>query len=341
VGGAGLYKSVGPWLDRTIIFAAGVLTAELIIQCLRPVSNLPKLWVGTVAFALFAVAPWTYKMITAAWLEIYFVFFFLLAIWLFIKGRNRLACLAYFLACVAHYQWGVIIGVVWAAVFVLGRLLGEFKQIQSYLPSSARRGKGMLIFVGLSVLPAFQELITRRIASATVTAAGGSSLLTRIGITGYDPHNGGILGALQFLGGHRLAFCLKDAGKLLGGGDLTQKIAAHNCILVTIGMAMVSVMAIFGLIQLMKKSETARLAFFPLSVGLLIVASVLQQSMSAHLLGYSYLFSPLFAGGWLGISLWASERLKTSTMTLVMMTPVVVAILLLSIRINQLAGLSH
>ena len=38
----------------------------------------------------------------------------------------------------------------------------------------------------------------------------GTSILTRIGISGDDFHNGGLLGSLQFLGGNRITACLID-----------------------------------------------------------------------------------------------------------------------------------
>ena len=45
------------------------------------------------------------------------------------------------------------------------------------------------------------------IAQDNLNAENKNVLLTRIGISGYDPHNGGIIGALQFLGGNRISVC--------------------------------------------------------------------------------------------------------------------------------------
>ena len=338
VGGVGLLNALGPVFDKSIIFLTCVLAAEMLIQYVRSVTTLPKIWVGVVSFVLLTTAPWTYKMVTAAWMEIYFLAFFLLAMWLFIRGHNKSACLAYFLACISHYQFGFIVGVVWGATVVLGRVLGESAQIHAFLPEFARRAKGILTLVALSVLPVMQELFTRWIAARSVTGAEGMSLLVRIGISGSDPHNGGILGALQFLGGHRITVCLKDAGRLVSGGDINERIGAYNCVLATVSMTVVSVLSIVGVISLLKNSANARIVIFPLSVALLIVAAVLQQSMSVHLLGYSYIFSFLFSAGLVGMIIIAHRHIQINALTLVATTPIVVAVALLSIRINMLAS---
>ena len=59
--------------------------------------------------------------------------------------------------------------------------------------------------------------------------SAGSSLLYRIGITGNDIHNGGILGALQFLGGNRITICFDNYISNIGDLSLNQKIEIFNC----------------------------------------------------------------------------------------------------------------
>lgn len=338
VGGKSFLLIIGPVFDQAIIFLTGALVAELFIKIASYASGLPKIWVGVASFLLFVTAPWTYKMITAAWMEIYFLAFYLLAMWLFLRGQNRTACIAYFLACISHYQWGLIVGFVIASTVILGRALGETSRMHTFVPEFTHRIKGIMTLVVLSMLPAMQELITRWVAARSIVGAGGSSLLTRIGISGDDPHNGGILGALQFLGGNRITVCLKDPGRLMSGGDINEKIGAFNCVLVTAGMAIVSVLAIYGVIFLIKKSPVARIVVFPLALALLIFAAVLQQSMSVHLLGYSYIFSFLFSAGLFGVIIKFQRYVQSNTLTLLVTTPVVVAVVLLSIRINLLSG---
>ncbi|MEO5328899.1 MAG: hypothetical protein H7829_11730 [Magnetococcus sp. THC-1_WYH] len=341
IGGRGLLNTLGPALDKLVIFLAGALTSEILILCVRSVTSLPKLWVGVVSFVLFTTAPWTYKMITASWMEIYFLLFFLLAMWLFLRSHNKSACFAYFLACTFHYMFGVIVGVVWVASVMLGRVLGESSKMQSFLPEFVRNSRGIMTLAVLSILPAMQELFTRWIASWSLSGTAGSSLLVRIGISGDDPHNGGILGALQFMGGNRITFCLKDPGRLVGDADINEKITAFNCVLATAGMTFISFMSIIGIILIIRISATARVVLFPLAMALLIVASVLQQSMSVHLLGYSYIFSFLFVSGLVGIVIQSHRHIQINALTLIVATPIALAVSLMSIRINMLSGLSH
>jgi len=338
-GGEGALRFIGPLLDKSVIFITGVLSAELLIKCARQVSALPALWVGGVCFALFATSPWTYKMVTAAWMEIWFLVFFLMSLWLFLHRKNRAACAAFFAASLLHFHWGIVIGVVWGSVYVLGKAFSESDRIKYLIPEFGRKGRGMATLIGLSVFALTQELVTRMIVSRWfLQNSGGSSFLMRVGISGDDPHNGAILGALQFLGGNRVTVCLANASGILSGSNLDEKIAAFNCLLSISGMVLVSVAALIGIVLLMKQSSVARTVFFPLLASLLVFASVLQQSMSVHLLGYSYIFSCLFSAGLLGLIVRGGDHPRSTTLTLVMATPVVVAVILLSIRVTMLAG---
>jgi hypothetical protein len=76
-GGFEALKLYGPLIDKLVIFIAAVVAAELIIICVHKYSVLPRYFVGVVAFILFVTAPWTYRMLLSAWIEIYFLAFFL------------------------------------------------------------------------------------------------------------------------------------------------------------------------------------------------------------------------------------------------------------------------
>ena len=50
---------------------------------------------------------------------------------------------------------------------------------------------------------------TLRISASSIAGSGsGSDLLIRIGISGTDIYNGGLLGSLQFLAGNRISQCV-------------------------------------------------------------------------------------------------------------------------------------
>jgi hypothetical protein len=165
----------------------------------------------------------------------------------------------------------------------------------------------------------------------------GSLLLSRIGISGTDPHNGGLLGALQFLGGSRITVCFGERSRFFTG-DLEQKIAAYNCSLSIAGMAVVSTLALVGVAYLIKNARGLRVPVFSLAVALLIFISVLQQSLSVHLLGYSYIFTFVFAAGLLGLIIWFASLVKSSVLSIILFTPIVTGVILLSIRVSMLGG---
>jgi hypothetical protein len=76
---------------------------------------------------------------------------------------------------------------------------------------------------------------------------------------------------------------------------------------------------------------------FPVSMILLITVTVFQQSFSVHLLGHSYPFALLFACGLVGLFLKGAEVIQSRSLSLIVLTPIVVACVLLSIRISMLS----
>jgi hypothetical protein len=337
-GSESVFRYYGPLVDKVVIFVTGYLVAEILIKCVRNFINLPRVWVGGVSFALFAFSPWTYKMITAAWMEIWFLMLFLFAMLMFNVGKNRVAYVSFFCACMMHYQWGVVVGFIYGSVFFLGSALSEFDRTKCFLPEYAHRRAGALVLFILSIIPVMLEVLTRTAASYQLNQlAGGTSLLTRIGISGGDMHNGGILGALQFMGGVRITQCFSD-GAAVFSGTLDQKITAFNCVLSVGSMVLVSVFAIGGVVFLLKASSIAKAMVFPISISFMVFVAILQQSLSAHLLGYSYIFAFLFSAGLVGCFTFISMKVKTQSIALVVTTPLVVSVIVLSIRISMLGG---
>ena len=66
---------------------------------------------------------------------------------------------------------------------------------------------GCMAFIIFSLLiPVLAFFLIRFFAQQDLSGMVGSSILYRIGISGDDIHNGGLLGALQFLGGNRIQY---------------------------------------------------------------------------------------------------------------------------------------
>jgi len=167
----------------------------------------------------------------------------------------------------------------------------------------------------------------------------GSSLLGRIGISGNDIHNGGILGALQFLGGNRITLCLSNFSGNLSSMSLDTKIEIFNCTLSILSMFAVSVISLFGLFIIYKYEEKFfNLIIFPLLFLLLSFVFILQQSSSVHLMGYSYYFSLLFSLGLSYLIMHLLRKFNYSLLSICFSFPLIFGLIILCLRVNMLTG---
>jgi len=331
-------KGYGPLIDKLVIFTAAGSAAELIIICVHKYSSLPRYFVGLVSFVLFVTAPWTYRMLLSAWNEIYFLAFFLLGLLHFAYSRTKTGLTMLFLAGFFHYQWALAVAGFYGLLFLGSRYLVREEQAKQYLPGYGRTLRGLLsIVLVLVVLIPFNGAL-KWLALQHTESRSGSSLLFRIGISGDDIHNGGLLGALQFLGGNRVTLCLADYGGGVLSNSLTDGITRYNCFLSIGGMALMSLFAIVGLIILLKRSVAAKWIVFPLIYALMLFITILQQSLSVHLMGYSYIFSFLFAAGMVSFMVFFAQFIGSAILKVLLSIPCVLGIVFLSIRVSMLTG---
>ena len=277
-------------------------------------------------------------MLLSSWAEVYFLPLFLMGMFFFAHDRNRYGLLMLFFASFFHYQWALAAAGLYGLLFLGSQFLVRDPYSKLYFPGYARTIAGVFILVSAMVIPTLFEGCLRWLALQNMKSASGSSLLFRMGISGNDIHNGGLLGALQFLGGNRVTLCLADYGSGVLSINLTDGITRYNCILSIGGMVLLSLSAIIGLVILLKKSAPAKWIVFPLMYALLLFITILQQSLSAHLMGYSYIFSFLFAAGIVSLMVFLAQFIGSSTLKLVLSIPCVVGIVFLSIRVSMLTG---
>jgi len=335
----GLQK-YGPQVDRLLILIAAVAAAELIIICVNKYSSVPAYFVGVVSFVLFATAPWTYRMLLSSWTEVYFLLFFLLGTLFFAHGRNIVGLMMLFFSGFFNYQWASAVAGLYVLLFVGSLGFRHDSQSRQYLPKYGRTVRGFLSIVFVLMVSVLLEGALKWLALRNLEGSSGSSLLFRVGISGDDIHNGGLLGALQFLGGNRVTLCLADYGGGVLSANMTDGIARYNCILSIGGMVMLSLAAIIGLVILLKKSVPSKWIVFPLVYALLLFITILQQSLSAHLMGYSYIFSFLFAAGIVSLMVFLSQFNNSSTLKVILSIPCVLGIVFLSIRVSMITGVN-
>jgi hypothetical protein len=335
----GLQK-YGPQVDRLLILIAAVAAAELIIICVQKYSSVPSYFVGVVSFVLFATTPWTYRMLLSSWTEIYFLAFFLLGTLFFAQGRNRVGLTMLFFSGFFNYLWAFAVAGLYVLLFLGSQGFRRDSQSRQYLPKYGGNVRGFLSITFVLTVSVLLEGALKWLALSNLESALGSSLLYRMGISGDDIHNGGLLGALQFLGGNRVTLCFADYGGGFLSANMTDGITRYNCILSIAGMVMLSLAAIIGLVILLKKSAPAKWIVFPLMYALILFITILQQSLSAHLMGYSYIFSFLFAAGIVSLMVFLSQFSNSSALKVILSIPCVVGIVFLSIRISMLTGMN-
>ena len=238
-----------------------------------------------------------------------------------------------------HYLSGFVLAFVLLAFSILSVVYRERSVFLSFIPSVLHQHRRVWIYSLCALGPAFVHLGLRALYTASSGQVGqGSSLLFRIGVSGDDIHNGGIVGALQFLGGVRVSQCISMLGADgLQGSSLMSKISAFNCSLSILGMFLLSALSVLGVIWLLRTKPASRTLLFPVAMILLITVSVLQQSFSVHLLGHSYPFALLFACGLVGLCLKGAEVIQSRSLSLIVFTPIVVACVLMSIRVSMLS----
>ena len=333
-------KAYGPLIDRLVIFIAAGTAAELIIICVHKYSSLPRYFVGVVSFVLFITAPWTYRMLLSAWNEIYFLAFFLMGLLHLAHRRTKKGLIMMFFAGYFHYQWALAVAGLYVLLFLGSRYFVRDVQAKQYFPENVRTVGGMLSIWLVLVMWVPLDGALRWLAQQHLESVSGSSLLFRMGISGDDIHNGGLFGALQFLGGNRVTLCLVDYGSGALSNSLTEGITRYNCFLSIGGMVLLSLFAIVGLVILLKKSDPAKWIVFPLIYALLLFITILQQSLSVHLMGYSYIFSFLFSAGIVSLMVFLTQFIGSSTLKIALSIPCVVGIVLLSIRVSMMTGVN-
>jgi hypothetical protein len=339
-GGIEMLYFAGPIIDKIAIFSCGILISELFIRSIKIHTHLPLIIIGSVCFTFFIISPWTYKMLIAPWFEVYFLMFFLLGMLFFQYAKNALGLASFFVASIFHAQWAIAITVFYILVAISAKILGKKNNSIKYFPFLTNESKQIFKTLLVLLIPVLAFISIRIFADRFLEGGLGSSILFRIGISGDDIHNGGLLGAIQFLGGNRITQCIQSPLTNIISNDLTIKIALFNCTLSILGMIIISLISIVGAYFFIKSSTNAKKIFIPLIFSLIFFITVFQQSLSVHLMGYSFIFSSIFALGLSHLLIMANNRFNSQVLGLVFSFPLIFGILILSIRVNFLTGLN-
>mgnify|MGYP006082288693 CR=1 FL=1 len=339
--GKDIFLVAGPLLDKSVIIFTGILLAELGLRIFNSSKKpfvFPDLITGLAIFILFLSSPWTYKMFLASWAEIYFLMFMLIGLICLQLKKNISGVLFFFLAGVFHYIWAFIASIFYLLIIILPRFTNDEYKNNFFSTTLAESSiKKFILILSLS-LPALVYVCMKLYASTFIEGGMGSSLFFRVGVSGNDFHNGGILGALQFLGGNRINTCVNVDNISFVGENLNLAIFTFNCVLSLSGMALISIFSIFGMSILLSNSATARSIFIPLAFSLLVFIMIFQQALSVHLMGFSYIFSVFFSLGVVSFLNYLSEYISSLVLKIIFMSPLVLGIIILSTRVSMMTG---
>jgi len=334
-------KLYGQLVDKTIIFITGCLFSELYLKLLKQ-SNLKNLIKVFFLFFIFIITPWTYKMIIFPWSQIYFILFYLIGILLILKKKSKLGLASIFFGSAIDYISAAAIGVFY--IFLLAFL--SFKKKDSFIQSYffiKHNDKFFNYKIIISLfLPFIIYIVLRLLVANEFKIVEGSSLLTRVGISGNDDGNGSLLGALQFLAGNRITVCfIGFSENWTFTSNLSQLGGIYNCILSLVSIFLVSLISIFGLyISFKNRDSFFKLIIIPFLFLMMSYTFILQQSASVHLMGYSYIFSILFSVGIVNFFFKILEKHNFSVVSILLIIPLTIGIVLLCIRVSMLTGIN-
>lgn len=330
----------GPIVDKLVIFLSGVVLVEIFLALVDKDKRKQKYFflVSTIIFTLFISNPWTYKMIIASWFVIYFMLFYLFGIYLMIKKKLEMSLIFFFISSLFDPQSALIIIFLYGLIIILINL--KFKKID-WLQNFFFGIKNLKYILISLLIPLIIYLVLRIVASSYFEFTQGSSILLRVGISGDDIHNGGIIGALQFLGGNRLTKCFFNYGLAnFQQLSLESGIYIYNCFLSTLSLIVISLIALVGLLLIVKNYKKLNIIVIPILFILIFYTFILQQSSSVHLMGYSYFFSVLFPFGIAGVILNLWKKFYYSTISIILTLPCIAGIILLCMRVSMLTSSS-
>lgn len=331
-------KIFGHFVDKFVIFFSGVLIAELYITFTKK-KRLVDFFQAIIIFTFFIINPWTYKMLIAHWSIIYFVLFYLLAIMMFLNKKQNTGLLLFIISGLFNHESSTGLAVFYVIILTILYISQKENLIRTYFPGIDKKNLLNYKIIISLILPLLFYFILKSYALSNMEIFIGSSILERIGISGNDLHNGGIIGSLQFLSGNRISKCIVNSNALLDKNNLLFSIFSYNCILSIIGMFLISLISIFGLFIFYKNHILFfKLIIFPFLFLLLSYLFLLQQSSSVHLMGYSFYFSAIFSIGITAAIFSILKKYNYSAIVTTISIPTVIGIILLCIRINMLTG---
>jgi len=323
--------------DYCLICFVAALSAEIIYIAIRPSEAILAIFWPVSGFALFLASPWSYRMMLAPWHEVTWLFFYLLAALFFLLNYKYMGLLSLIIAGFYHWQWSFFVFIFYVITYFVD-LLQNTKVMPFLLPPNLRVRPGLFMLMSATIVPAIFYYAQGLIASSSSLNLkhNGSNILFRIGIDGLtNVHHGGILAAMQFLGGNRVSLCLQAASDF----ELGNIIAKFNCIASIIGVVALSLVGIFGYLWICSSNKSLRWLTLPTLWSFSAFGLIFQQSYAVHLQGYSFIFAFIFTLGLVYVLQKACALIRLPpALGLTCCIPIIAGILINFTRVNYITG---
>jgi hypothetical protein len=193
--GAENLKHYGHLVSKFTILITGILISELLIKLQKNKNEVHNFIKAILCFIFFIISPWTYKMIIADWTTIFFIVFYLLGVLFFLNNRQNIGLLLLFISGLFDYQSSAGMGVFYTMILVILFINKRKNLIKTYFPNIFDNKSFPYKIIVSLFAPVLFFIFLKFIAASELDVHAGSSILVRVGISGNDTHNGGLLGA--------------------------------------------------------------------------------------------------------------------------------------------------
>jgi len=343
LGGENIFSIVAPHVDKIIIFFLSSIIAEVCVNLFEKNNNLSKNIIGISSFLVFCTLPFTYRMLIGAWQDVYCLLFIYLSFLFFSFEKKRLGLLVLIYGLLWQYHWSIILGLFYLSTYIYSKLSYSGNKLLVLFPPGFRsKNKSIIFMFAFSISPLI-NLFQRILLNLNGYNLTNSTLLFRIGIDNANNwHHGGLISALQFLGGNRITLCIQP--EILSNFNSSNisfaQIFSFNCILSILSFALFSLISIFSYSIFAKFKKELSWILIPPAFAFFFFVFIFQQNNATHLQGYSIYFAPIFTIGILSMFhqfQWLNKKHLFSHMFFVIF---VSAIVITNIRVSFLTGVN-
>ena len=337
------FQEIAPYVDRFVILFLTIVVSEMAIHIFRYKTFIPANLIAVWTSLIFISLPFSYRMLLGMWQDVYCLLFLLLGFLLISKNKIIVGTSVLFYATLWQYHWSFLLGIFY--LFIRLCFLFPYTKNNSInlFPPSFRTYKSSLFFVFIFFISPLISLLQKLLLEFNGYTITNSDFLYRVGIdSSTNIHHGGILAALQFLGGNRISLCLPSSLNLhLPNFSILQgNIFLFNCLLSILSMAFISLLSIFGYNLLLRSSKEFLWLLIPLPFAFINFVFIFQQAMAAHLHGHSIFFALFFTLGLVYLFLSLPFVHRSNPLSPVLISIFISAVTFTNIKVSYLTGIN-